>query len=183
TRSAIVTPLSVPPSLGAMPIERWAVVSRNGEAGWCGRRKHQVVSHRGSLFLLGGFTSGGVLGTAGAGRNANLHDVWKSTEGAAWVRLLEHAPWSGRDGHAALTHNGAIFLMGGTQDPRNNFSDVWRSVNGKDWVQVCRQAPWQGRWQHAALSYQGYIFVVGGWREGPGCLKDAWRSADGVRWT
>ncbi|CAN0465422.1 unnamed protein product, partial [Ectocarpus sp. 8 AP-2014] len=54
----------------------------------------------------------------------------------AWVRLLEHAPWSGRDGHAALTHNGAIFLMGGTQDPRNNFSDVWRSVNGKDWVQV-----------------------------------------------
>lgn len=81
-RYAIVPPRNVPPSLGAMPIERWAVFSRNGEAGWCGRRKHQVVSHRGSLFLLGGFTSGGVLGTAGAGRNANLHDVWKSTEGA-----------------------------------------------------------------------------------------------------
>lgn len=82
TSYVIVTTRSVPPSLGAMPIERWTVVSRNGEAGWCGRRKHQVVSHRGSLFLLGGFTSGGVLGTAGAGRNANLHDVWKSTEGA-----------------------------------------------------------------------------------------------------
>ncbi len=64
-----------------MPIERWSVISRNGEAGWCGRRKHQVVSHRGSLYLLGGYTSGGVIG-AGAGPNANLHDVWKSTEGA-----------------------------------------------------------------------------------------------------
>ena len=52
------------------------------------------------------------------------------------MRLLERAPWSGRDGHAALAHNGAIFLMGGTQDPRSNFSDVWRSVNGRDWVQV-----------------------------------------------
>eukprot|EP00752_Nemacystus_decipiens_P001338 g1328.t1 len=164
-----------------MPIERWSVISRDGEAGWCGRRKHQVVSHRGSLFLLGGFTSGGVIG-AGRGPNANLHDVWKSTEGTAWVRLLERAPWSGRDGHAALAHNGAIYLMGGTQDPRNNFSDVWRSVNGREWVQVCRQAPWQGRWQHAALSYQGHMFVVGGWSAGPGCLSDAWRSSDGVRW-
>ena len=70
-----------------MPIERWSVISRNGEAGWCGRRKHQVVSHRGSLFLLGGFTSGGVIG-AGRGPNANLHDVWKSTDGAVGaVRL------------------------------------------------------------------------------------------------
>eukprot|EP00903_Cladosiphon_okamuranus_P007175 g6967.t1 len=165
-----------------MPIERWSVISRNGEAGWCGRRKHQVVSHRGSLFLLGGFTSGGTIG-AGQGPNANLHDVWKSTEGAAWVRLVERAQWSGRDGHAAVAHNGAIYLMGGTQDPRSNFSDVWRSVNGRRWDMVCRQAPWQGRWQHAALSYQGYIFVVGGWRDGPGYLSDVWRSADGVRWT
>lgn len=70
-----------------MPIERWSVISRNGEAGWCGRRKHQVVSHRGSLFLLGGYTSGGVIG-AGRGPNANLHDVWKSTEGAVRMRSI-----------------------------------------------------------------------------------------------
>lgn len=69
----------------SMPIERWVVISRDGEAGWCGRRKHQVVSHRGSLYLLGGYTSGSVLG-AGGGPNANLHDVWKSTDGA--VRAL-----------------------------------------------------------------------------------------------
>lgn len=68
-----------------MPIVRWSVMSRNGEAGWCGRRKHQVVSHRGSLYLMGGYTSAGVIG-AGSGPGANLNDVWKSTEGA--VRVL-----------------------------------------------------------------------------------------------
>ncbi len=57
------------------------------------------------------------------------------------MRLREHADWSGRDGHAAVTHNGAIYLMGGTQDPRSNFSDVWRSVNGREWVQVRPAAP------------------------------------------
>lgn len=64
-----------------MPITRWSVISRNDEAGWCGRRKHQVVSHRGSLYLLGGYTSAGVIGE-GTGTDANLNDVWKSTEGA-----------------------------------------------------------------------------------------------------
>lgn len=79
-----------------MPIETWAVISRDGEAGWCGRRKHQVVSHRGSLYLMGGYTSAGVIG-AGIGPDANLNDVWKSTEGAVslvfsllmvWVEFL-----------------------------------------------------------------------------------------------
>lgn len=71
----------------SMPIERWAIISRNGEAGWCGRRKHRVVSHGESLFLLGGYTSAGVIG-AGHGTGANLNDVWKSTEGAVRFRVL-----------------------------------------------------------------------------------------------
>lgn len=71
----------------SMPIERWAIISRDGEAGWCGRRKHQVVSHGASLFLLGGYTSGGVIGT-GHGAGANLNDVWKSTEGAVRLPVL-----------------------------------------------------------------------------------------------
>lgn len=69
-----------------MPIERWAVISRNGEAGWSGRRKHQVVSHRDSLYLMGGYTSAGVIGS-GNGPDGNLNDVWKSTEGAVRARI------------------------------------------------------------------------------------------------
>ncbi|CAM9881077.1 unnamed protein product [Discosporangium mesarthrocarpum] len=68
-------------------------------------------------------------------RAHNLNDVWKSRDGKAWVRLLERSPWIGRDGHAALVHNGAIYLMGGTQDPRSTLNDVWRSVDGRAWVQ------------------------------------------------
>lgn len=71
-----------------MPIARWAVLSSNGEESWCGRRKHQVVSHRGSLYLLGGF--GGYIG-GGRGPDANLNDVWKSTEGV--VRVLLWVLW------------------------------------------------------------------------------------------
>ena len=74
----------------SMPIARWAIISRDGEAGWCGRRKHQVVSHGASLFLLGGYTSAGVIG-AGHGAGANLNDVWKSTEGAVRVAVLHSA--------------------------------------------------------------------------------------------
>lgn len=74
-----------------MRIERWSVTSRNGEAGWCGRRKHQVVSHRGSIYLLGGYTSAGVIG-AGSGQGANLNDVWKSVDGAVRLSLCNPSP-------------------------------------------------------------------------------------------
>lgn len=85
------------------------------------------------------------------------------------MRLLERAPWSGRDGHAALTHNGAIFLMGGTQDPRNNFSDVWRSVNGRDWVQVETRWRVPRPWESARSTFAWGSFSIR-------CLLEACRS-------
>ncbi|CAM9199273.1 unnamed protein product, partial [Phaeothamnion confervicola] len=162
-----------------MPVVGWIEVSRGGSGGWCGRRKHQAVSHRGSLFILGGYA---VLGDDDS-RGVNLNDVWCSEDGRTWRQLVARAPWSGRDGHAAVVHNGHVFLMGGTQDPLNNYNDVWRSLDGKEWERACQQAGWEGRWQHAAVSHGGSLYVLGGWAGDAGYLNDVWRSADGTRWT
>ncbi|KAG5174930.1 cell wall surface anchor family protein, partial [Tribonema minus] len=113
---------------------QWIQLRAHGQAGsWCGRRKHQVVSHRGHLYLLGGYAMEGTS-------SLNLNDVWRSDDGAHWSQITPRAPWSGRDGHVALEHLGSIYIMGGTQDLRSNDNDVWRSANGVNWVQVCRAA-------------------------------------------
>lgn len=96
----------------SMPIETWAVISRDGEAGWCGRRKHQVVSHRGSLYLMGGYTSAGVIG-AGTGPDANLNDVWKSTEGAVSLIFSLLMGWADCLTTCSSMDRGSVFFLRG----------------------------------------------------------------------
>ena len=59
-----------------------------------GRDRHEVVSYRGNLWVIGGWD--------GVGR---LNDVWRSTDGVVWTSVAAAGDvFSGRWGHQAVAY-------------------------------------------------------------------------------
>ena len=142
------------------------------EGPWSKRRKHQCIVWGKQLLILGGFDGDSSM---------DLNDVW-SYDGNSWKVVVEHAGWSGRDGHCAAVFRGSIFVMGGTDDPYNCKCDVWRSDDGGcEWLQIRHESPWPERWQHATCVHKGRMYIIGGW--GERYFNDVWSSVDGVNWT
>ena len=140
-------------------------------APWKSRYDHQCVVFNDKIWLLGG---GGL-----SSHQEFYNDVWHSSDGVNWTQETAEAPWPERLGHAAVVHDGKIWIMGG----RNNdgqIMDVWSSVNGSDWVQVTSSAGWQERSGLEAASLHGRLWIFGG------SLKisenDVWSSEDGKEW-
>ena len=127
---------------------------------------HQVVSYRGSLWLVGGNDD-----------QRYKNDVWRSGDGVNWELATVSAGFSGRHFHQVVSHGGSLWLVGG--DYKN---DVWRSGDGVVWTEVTGAAGFSGRSNHQVVSYGGSMWLVGGW-DGSQYRSDVWRSADGVVWT
>jgi len=62
---------------------------------------------------------------------AKLNDVWTSTDGKDWVRVLKYASFDERDSTAAVSFNNRIYIMGGQTTTLMN--DVWSSETGLKW--------------------------------------------------
>ena len=139
------------------------------------RLHHRVLSHNGSLFILGGID--------GYDRN----DVWSSMDGAAWNLVKAEAEWSARRKHGAVLHNGTMYILGGFGILADKVSlgyknDVWSSTDGQTWVEETAAAEWSARSEHQTVSLDGKIYVLGGIGES-GNAGDVWSSADGKTWT
>jgi hypothetical protein len=132
--------------------------------------------------------------------------VWSSEDGVTWVAETTEAPWAGRAGLSAIEHNGAIYVLGGSQGDdastggtgRILFDDVWMSRDGRTWTEVAGRGPkWAPRAGAAVVSKNGYLYLLGGER-GFSCgfdpasacqpatrtlyFNDVWRSRDGAWW-
>lgn len=69
----------------------WTQVS--AQTPWGERVLQMVWVHAGAMWVMGGQT----LPQFGAPAESVIYnDVWRSTDGAQWQRVLEHAPWSPR---------------------------------------------------------------------------------------
>ena len=96
-----------------------------------------------------------------------------------------------RFGHAAVSHNGRLIVLGG-QSSDTFVNDVWSSRargpdGGKKWSLQTKSAEWKPRIDFAAVSFGGKLLVMGG----TGLTKthklrrynDVWESSDnGQRW-
>ncbi|MCE5228936.1 hypothetical protein LLG95_04990 [bacterium] len=75
--------------------------------------------------------------------------IRRSSNGAAWEKAADGAPFGKRFGHCLLVFNNKLWLIGGAGS--NKFSDfqlkndVWSSSNGTSWTQVVANAPWSPR--------------------------------------
>ena len=189
---------------------------------WAPRAYFGSVTHRGRIFVIGGqnfqtmpnpiFPGGcaslppGVPCLPIVPNSTFFDDVWSSKDGVTWTAETTDAPWAGRAGLSAVVHDGAIYILGGSQGDdastggtgRILFNDVWMSRDGRNWAEVARRGPrWTPRAGAAVVSKGGYLYVLGGER-GFSCgfdpaspcqpatqtlyFNDVWRSRDGASW-
>ncbi|MDR3637884.1 MAG: galactose oxidase [Isosphaeraceae bacterium] len=151
------------------------------QAGWSPRLAAGAVAFKGRLWVLGG-TEDYYFGDDKSLKN----DVWSSADGKQWTREVEHAPWLPRAYHAAVVHEGKIWVLGGgnyvpSYHARN---DVWSSSDGVHWEQATARAPWAPRLWFSGAVYRDRMWVLGGWSNNPSKnWGDVWYSRDGRTWT
>ena len=91
-----------------------------------------------------------------------LNDVWFSVDSKNWVQETDDADWSRRDEYQALSHNGRLYVLGGSGTYYSEqLNDVWSSADGKNWALETGGAEWAGREGHEALSHNGRLYVLG----------------------
>jgi Kelch motif len=149
-------------------------------AGWSPRLAAGAVAFRGRLWVLGG-TEDYYFGDDASLKN----DVWSSADGKDWRREMARAPWSPRAYHAAVVHDGKIWVLGGgNYVPRYQaLNDVWSSSDGVHWERVTEHALWAPRIWFSAAVYRDRLWVLGGWSNHPSKnWGDVWYSRDGKEW-
>lgn len=189
---------------------------------WAPRAYFGSVVHRGRMYVIGGQNFESVpnplypdlCDTLPQGvpclpiipNSTFFDDVWSSKDGSTWTPETTSAPFGGRAGLAAVVHQGAIYVLGGSLGDdaatggqgRVLFNDVWKSRDGRTWTEVTGNGPrWTPRAGAAVVSKNGYIYLLGGER-GFSCgfeplspcqpasstlyFNDVWRSRDGASW-
>ena len=188
----VAVPAAMATGLNYAPSLSWTKVYGDDPSGWTGRAGLQAVQLRGDLYVMGGRTPdptklnpfGSIL----------WNDVWKSSDlGTSW-RALGAAPWPARGYFQAVTKDGAMFVLGGQNQPSGQpsefFNDVWRSYDGQHWKQLTANAPWKARAGLSAIVFGDWIYVMGGSNgddvaiggNGRQLFNDVWRSRDGKSW-
>jgi len=122
------------------------------------------------------------------------NDVWSSTDGRQWTRVLAHAPWAPRGlihGYAVLGDR--LFIMGGGikagigaergTDTVAEYHDVWYTTNGTEWVRSTDWAAWAARTHVSVASTPSYIYVTdGSVRMQSQTSNEVWRTSNGHTW-
>ena len=87
---------------------------------------------------------GGFMCWAAMSSSGRHNDVWSWAEGeSVWKEEKANNDnfWSKRSEFQALSHDGLLYVMGGTDGNKN---DVWSSADGVSWTKVA-DANWAGR--------------------------------------
>jgi len=95
---------------------------------------------------------------------ALVRDLWRSSDGATWFKVLDQTPY---DGYSELAvYRDKLWAVKGT---------VWNSDDGVDWKPVSPRTPFGVRGYGELVVFQDRL-----WQLGSG--KDVWHTADGVTW-
>lgn len=116
-----------------------------------------VAVHEGYLWLLGG----GTYDTPQTPTRLFYNDVWRSRDGLAWERVLEHAPWAPRQYHEVAVWDGKLWVMEGYNAAGGNRRDVWYSANGVDWTEL-PDTPWAPRHAASLFVHRDALWMVAG---------------------
>ncbi|WP_273568769.1 Kelch repeat-containing protein [Maribacter halichondriae] len=112
------------------------------------------------------------------------HDVWSSTDGAAWANHTSYTDFfPARTGHSSVIHKGKIYIIGG-YDGTNAQSDIWQ-YDG-NWSEVeMNGLTFSPRLSHGSVVFDDKIWVIGGFDYAQNIKNknDVWFSEDGNNWT
>ncbi len=113
-----------------------------------------------------------------------------------WTKILNEAPWGGRDGVGGLVYNDRMWVLGGWNPLVNRLestNDVWSSVDGVKWSlekpntfgtpAFDGKRDWEGRHWFGTHVHDGQMWIVGGDSRQGYYQTDVWSSTDGKNWT
>jgi hypothetical protein len=91
-------------------------------------------------------------------------DVWNSSDGVHWGKVLDKAPWDARVWSSCVVHNDTIILLNGfrSQPTRINYNDVWYSRDGREWKQLQTDSIWKERHESSVLVFNDKLWVIAG---------------------
>jgi len=141
-----------------------------------GRRGgYAVVADENYIYVLGGSTLTPNLPPETAyPERTSLNDVWRSSDGVNWVRLVKHAPWSPRIWPGAVVHRGSIYLFGGFDNiAGDNIGELWKSDDGANWQRVVTALEPPKRHWPSLFSFKNSLYMVAG--NGWPVRNDVWR--------
>lgn len=151
-----------------------------------GRTLHQVFSHDGKMWVVGGQTLD-EFAPSPVGTRAPVFysDVWCSEDGAIWPKISDNNAWAPRCmiiGNAVK--DGYMWLIGGgTYDtggmPRTYKNDSYRSIDGITWDHF-PAAPFSARQFHNVVTHGEDLVVIAGWNGDN--IADAWATKDCQTW-
>jgi len=131
----------------------WVCVTE--EAAFSPRDTAEDLVFGGKMWLSNGYYHGNVL----------TRDLWSSTDGKTWTRVLDATPYDGYSELAA--YDGKMWAVKG---------GVWSSTDGANWTPVASETPFGARGYGEVVAHDGKL-----WQLGSG--EDVWRSTDGASWT
>jgi len=135
--------------------ENWEQIS--AMAPWGGRYNHSVLVHHDKIWVIAGYSKPDPGG--------NCDDIWSSSNGRDWERVISSLPWGKRTGMGVASEGDYIWVSGGyagglTQN--KSYNDVWSSEDGRTWKRMEASAPWSARCGHASLGFKGNLWIIGG---------------------
>ena len=142
-------------------------LKQSDTSAWPGRYEHQVASHQGRLYLMGGY-----------GPGAARTGIWSSLAGKSWSSEGNQG-WFPRSQFQVVEYKDRLYAMGGNKgNVRQN--DVWSSADGKNWVPE-GNAAWPARQGHQVVVHNDRMYLLGG--NVGGNRRDVWSSTDGRIWS
>ena len=142
---------------------------------------HEMVS-LGNMFIMGGQSNGT--------SSDYKRSVYSSgNNGNSWTFLgNKWGPGNQRTQFYAITHDGQMYIMGGSIGIALTHTDVWSSSNGNAWSEKTPDGGWGQRFGLGAASFGNRIYVIGGREETSdenfSNRNDVWSSVDdGRNWT
>ncbi|HVZ79174.1 MAG TPA: hypothetical protein VHE12_00075 [bacterium] len=133
------------------------------------RASHQaVVFDAGAgpqIWVFGGSTK---VQVSGGFRNEDLNDIWTSTDGLQWTRVLAQAPFDMRTGFTVAAADGRLWVTGGRGEDGALNNDVWYSCDGAHWSKETEHAGFSPRQGASALVFNNGLWILGGLDNGGG---------------
>ena len=145
------------------------------EAGFGNRAASAVAVYDEKLWLIGGRTEGPSDPPEKHYPNfTTYNDVWCSTDGVTWTRVLEHAPWAERMWFIAREYAGKLWIFGGFSNRQSiNFAEAWYTEDGITWTEYKSETMWSPRHEPTIYVFNGSLWLVAGnmWP----LMNDVWR--------
>lgn len=123
-----------------------------------------VAVFNNKLWLLGGVTKdGGDPPGSYYPFFTSFNDVWSSSDGSTWQRVLAEAPWSRRLWFCTPVFDSRLWVIGGYQNKDDkNLGDAWYSADGVTWNQLTISGRFSDRHEPCCVNFNGALWVIAG---------------------